>query len=116
MSKMIPFGGELIRINPSNNHVEFSHNKGVSWMTRCSSSGYGVFKDLLEYDGALYACTGKGVYYSTNKGVSWVCKSSSDAAKSLEFIQDGGREMLGGTEDGRVYSSTNKGVSWIRRK
>ncbi len=116
MPKMIPFGGELIRINPSNNHVEFSHNKGVSWMTRCSSSGYGVFKDLLEYDGALYACTSKGVYCSSNKGVSWICKSSSDVAKSLEFIQDGGREMLGGTEDGRVYFSTNKGVSWIRRK
>jgi hypothetical protein len=116
MPKMIPFGGELIRINPSNNHVEFSHNKGVSWIARCSSSGYGVFKDLLEYDGALYACTSKGVYCSSNKGVSWICKCCSDTAKSLEFIQDGGREMLGGTADGHVYFSTNKGVSWIRRK
>ena len=96
MPKMISSGGELIRINPSNNHVEFSRNRGVSWMTRCSSSGYGVFKDLLEYDGALYACT--------------------SAAKSLEFIQDGGRELLGGTADGHVYFSTNKGVSWLRRK
>ena len=116
MPKMISSGGELIRINPSNNHVEFSRNRGVSWMTRCSSSGYGVFKDLLEYDGALYSCTDKGVYYSTNRGVSWLCRSSSSAAKSLEFIQDGGRELLGGTADGHVYFSTNKGVSWLRRK
>ena len=31
---MISFGGELIRINPSNNSIEFSHNRGVSWIRR----------------------------------------------------------------------------------
>ena len=115
MPKLIAFGGELIRINPSNNHIEFSHNRGVSWLTRSSSSSQGKFKDLIEYDGELYACTENGVYRSPNKGVSWLCKSSTDAAKSLVTIQDAGRELIGTSDDGHVYFSTNKGVTWLRR-
>ena len=31
-------------------------------------------------------------------------------------IQDGGRELLGSSDDGHLYYSTNKGISWIRRR
>lgn len=115
MSKMITHEGTLIRINPSNNHIEYSPNRGVSWLTRYTGSSCGVFRDLLEFDGQIYACTDKGVYYSPNKGTSWLCKSSSMAARSFETLQDGTREILASTSDGHLYYSTNKGVSWLRR-
>ena len=116
MPKMITSGGKLIRINPANNHIEFSPNNGVSWLTRSAGTNQGTFKDLIAYDGALYACTDRGVYYSPNEGVSWLCKSSSLVAKSLTSLQDNGRELLGMSEDGHLYFSPNKGVSWLRRK
>lgn len=34
----------------------------------------------------------------------------------LAYIQDGGREVLGSSDDGHLYYSTNKGASWIRRR
>ena len=116
MPKMISSGGKLIRINPTNNHIEFSPNNGVSWVTRSSSTNQGIFKDLVVYDGTLYACTDKGVYFSPNEGVSWLCKSSSLVAKTFSTLQDNGRELLGMSEDGHLYFSPNKGVSWLRRK
>ena len=34
MSLMITYGGELIRYNPSNSHIEYSNNQGRSWYKR----------------------------------------------------------------------------------
>ena len=76
MPQLITYGNELIRINPSNNKIE----------------------------------------YSTNRGSSWICRSSGSVAKTLIAVQDGGRELLGSSNDGHLYYSTNKGSSWIRRR
>ena len=116
MPQMVSYGDELIRINYSNNHIEFSHNNGRTWMRRSSNVTQGTFRDLLVYEGSLFACTDKGVFESTNDGVSWQRKSSSDASKSLETLQDGGDELLGISEDGTLYFSHNSGVTWIKRR
>ena len=115
MPSLITFGAELIRINFSKNRIEYSTSRGISWVSRYSGSSCGVFKDLVEYEGVLYACTDKGVYYSTSKGISWVCRSSTSAAKTFVSIQNGGRELLATTADGHLYYSTSKGISWVRR-
>ena len=116
MPQMITYGNELIRINLSNNKIEYSTNRGSSWITRYSGSNCGQFRDLLDYGNEIIACTDKGLYYSTNTGSSWICRSSGSIAKTLVAIQDGGRELLGSSNDGHLYYSTNKGSSWIRRR
>lgn len=116
MPSLINYGTELIRINFSNNRIEYSTNRGASWISRYSGSSSGQFYDLLQYGNEILACTDKGLYYSTNKGASWSCRCSGSIAKTLVSIQDGGRELLGSSDDGHIYYSTNKGASWIRRK
>ena len=34
MGLMVSFGNELIRFNPSNNHIEYTTSKGSSWFRR----------------------------------------------------------------------------------
>ena len=72
MPQLITYGNELIRINPANNRIEYSTNRGISWMGRFSGSSCGTFRDLLPYNGKIIAITDKGVYYSTNEGISWM--------------------------------------------
>ena len=114
MGLMISYGNELIRFNPSNNRIEYSTNRGVSWLTRCSSSSLGNVKCIIVYGNELILCSDKGVMYSTNKGVSWLRRNSS----YTDFIdlQDAGREILATTYDGHIYYSTNRGVSWLKRR
>ena len=69
MPQLITNGNELIRINPANNHIEYSTNRGITWMSRYSGSTCGVFRDLLPYNGKMIALTDMGVYYSSNKGI-----------------------------------------------
>ena len=79
MPQMVNLGRELVRINMQKNCVEYSQNRGRSWVVRCSSSSYGEFRDLLEYGSELLACTSKGLYVSTNEGRSFAprCTNSS---------------------------------------
>ena len=86
MPTLINYGSELIRINPSNNRIEYSTNRGASWITRYSGSNSGLFRDLLQYGNEILACTDKGLYYSTNKGASWICRRQGP----LLFDQQGG--------------------------
>lgn len=116
MPQLITYGNELIRINPSNNRIEFSSNRGVSWISRYNGSSCGTFRDLLQYNGKIIAATDKGIYFSSNKGVSWISRCTGATAKSFISIQDGGREILAQSADGHLYFSTNEGVSWIRRR
>ena len=62
MPQIVNLGRELLRINVQKNSVECSQNGGRSWVTRCSNSSYGTFRDLLVYGNELLACTSKGVY------------------------------------------------------
>ena len=50
MPQLVTLGSELIRINPSNGHIEYSTSGGRTWMTRYSGSGYGRFLDLLPFE------------------------------------------------------------------
>lgn len=47
MPQLITYGNELIRINPANNRIEYSTNRGVSWISRYSGKSYGTFRDLV---------------------------------------------------------------------
>jgi hypothetical protein len=72
MSQMINTGGELIRINPNNNHkIEYSTTSGRSWHTRYSGSSSGDFHDLTDNGKEILANTSKGLFYSTTNGRSW---------------------------------------------
>jgi len=116
MPQLITYGSELIRINPSYNRIEYSTNRGASWVSRYSGNSCGSFRDLLPYNGKIIAITDKGVYCSSNKGASWISRYTGSTAKSFVAIQDAGREILAQTSDGHLYFSTNEGASWIRRR
>ncbi len=116
MPQLITYGNELIRINPANNRIEYSTNRGMSWSSRFNGSSCGIFRDLVPYGGKIIAITDKGVYYSMNKGLSWSSKNTSSVAKTFIAIQDAGRELLAQTSDGHLYYSTNEGLSWSRRR
>lgn len=114
MPQIVNNGSELIRINPANNHVEYSNNSGRSWYFRYSGSSCGTFRDLLLYGGELIAATSKGIYYSNNKGASWYLRSSAGGCGEFLSLADGGRELLATTTKG-LYYSNNKGASWYKR-
>ena len=43
MPTMINYGGEMIRISPKDNKkIEYSKNKGLTWILRCTNSSVGV--------------------------------------------------------------------------
>ena len=102
MPQLVTLGSELIRINPSNGHIEYSTSGGRTWMTRYSGSGYGRFLDLLPF--------------SSSAGRSWLTKNASSVARSLVALQDGGKEVIGMTADGHIYASSSEGATWLRRK
>lgn len=114
MPQLISFGSEMIRINPANNRIEYSTNRGFSWCTRYSGISVGTFVDLLPYGNEIIAATSKGIYYSTNKGSSWCGRYLGNSSGSFLSLMDGGREILAQTSKG-LYYSTNKGSSWCRR-
>ena len=116
MPQLVTLGSELIRINPSNGHIEYSTSGGRTWMTRYSGSGYGRFLDLLPFSGKLLALTEKGVFCSSSVGRSWLTKNASSIARSLVALQDGGKEVIGMTADGHIYASSSEGAIWLRRK
>ncbi|MBR0299831.1 MAG: hypothetical protein IJQ93_05900 [Bacteroidales bacterium] len=55
MPQLITYGDELIRINPANNRIEYSTNRGISWITRYSGSSWVTFRDLVPYNGKMLA-------------------------------------------------------------
>ena len=114
MPKMITLGSQLIRINPAKNTIEYSTNGGRFWVSRCTSSSYGTFVDLLPFGNELIAITSKGVYASTNKGSFWVSRCTSSSYGEFLSLTDGGKEILAQTSKG-LYYSTNGGRFWVRR-
>lgn len=112
---MISNGNELIRVSPKNNsYLEYSKNGGSSWSSRCTSSSYGVFIDLLQYGSELLAVTSKGIYYSKNGGTSWSSRYTSSSCGTFMSLQDGGGQLLAQTTKG-LYYSKNGGSSWSKK-
>ena len=114
MPQIVNLGRELLRINVQKNSVECSQNGGRSWVTRCSNASYGTFRDLLEYDGELLACTSKGLYVSTNGGRSFAQRCTNSSYGEFLNLQDSGSELLANATKG-LYYSRNGGRSWVRR-
>ena len=114
MPQIVNLGRELLRINVQKNSVECSQNGGRSWVTRCSNASYGTFRDLLEYDGELLACTSKGLYVSTNGGRSFAQRCANSSYGEFLNLQDSGSGLLANTTKG-LYYSRNGGRSWVRR-
>lgn len=114
MSLMLSYGGEMIRYNPSNFHIEYSNNQGRSWYARYTGSNIGAVKSITSCGKELLLCSDKGVFYSNNSGRSWYLRNST--YKNFVDISDVGNEVLASTDDGHVYYSNNQGCSWYRRK
>ena len=107
-------GGELIRINPSNNSIESSGNGGRSWIPRCTNTSYGIFRDLLLVGREILAATSRGLYVSTNSGRSFSPRCVNTSYGDFLNLQDEGNTLLANTTKG-LYYSTNGGRSWVRR-
>lgn len=115
MAQMINYGSEMLRIDPTNdNRIQYSTNDGRSWNTRCSSSSYGDFKDLVVYGSDIFAIMSKGVYCSTNEGRTWNVRCTSTSYGQFESLMVSGRELIAQTTKG-TYVSTNEGRTWSRR-
>lgn len=114
MSLMISYGGEMIRYNPSNSHIEYSNNQGRSWYVRYSGSNIGNVKCLTACGNELLLCSDKGVFYSNNSGRAWYIRNSS--CKNFIDITENGKELLASTDDGHLYYSNNQGRAWYRRR
>ncbi len=74
MSQMIEHKGLLFRIDPkASNRLQYSKNKGVSWMLKMvAPSSMGEFVELLDGGDEILATTTKGLYYSKNTGSSFM--------------------------------------------
>lgn len=115
MPQLINIGKELLRINTTKNTIEHSQNGGRSWVTRCSSTSYGTFIDLLQVGREILACASKGLYASQNDGRSFSprCTNTSSYGDFLSLMQNG-NELLANTSKG-LYYSRNEGRSWVKR-
>ena len=112
MPRMITYGGEMIRIG-ERNRIEYAKNGSSSWSSRCSSSSYGEFRDLLPYGSELLAITSKGIYYSKDAGSFWQYRcNNSSYGEFLSFVE--GKELLATTSKG-LYYSKNSGSTWSKR-
>ena len=114
MATMVSLRNELIRINFENNRIEYSHNDGRTWVTRCSTSSQGLFRCLLEFYGDLYAITSKGIYCSKNGGSTWSSRCTSSMYGEFEDLMNGGDAILARTSKG-LYASKNECRTWSRR-
>lgn len=111
---MINLGDELIRINFSNNKIEYSKDKGRNWSSRYLNRSAGTFIDLLEYKDEILACTSKGIYVSKDNGRNWSSRYLNRSAGTFSSLQDNGNEILATTSKG-LYFSKDKGRNWSKR-
>ena len=113
MPQLIECGTELIRINSSNNSIEYSRD-GRNWVRRCTSKAYGTFLDLCLFGSMIYAVTTKGVYFSKDKGLNFTCKCNSTAYGNFQTIMVRGTELYAQTSKG-LYASKDEGRNWVRK-
>ena len=90
MPTMINYGGEMIRISPKDNKkIEYSKNKGLTWILRCTNSSVGGFIDLVDGGDEILATTQKGLYYENGK---YIETEPMEIHKTLNYPNVGPRE------------------------
>lgn len=114
MGLMVSYGGELVRYNPANGHIEYSSSQGRAWLMRNSGSSLGKVKCIIVYGNELILCSDKGIFYSSSAGRAWLLRCPS--YKNFIDLQDCGKELIASTDDGHIYYSTSAGRAWLRRR
>lgn len=113
MAQMVEFGREMIRINPSNNTIEYSRD-GRNWTRRYSSQYYGTFYDLCVVGSDIYAASAKGVIYSRDGGLNWSTKCTSTSYGTFQTLILRGTELWAQTTKG-TYVSKDGGRNWMKK-
>ncbi len=113
MAQMIQYGREMLRINPSNNTIEYTRD-GRNWTRRYSSQYYGTFFDLCLVGSDIYAATQKGVIYSHDGGTNWTTKCTSSAYGTFQSLMLRGTEIWATTTKG-TFASKDGGRNWTRK-
>lgn len=118
MPQIVNNGSRLIRINTAKNTLEYSQNRGFTWVTlnnNENSFNCGTFIDLIYNGTELLACTSRGLYASKNDGLVFVLRcANAPAHGDFLAINIDGRDLLATTTKG-LYYSRNGGISWIKR-
>lgn len=89
----------------------------AQWTLMSSAPNF-YYRDIVNYNGELYASTGgAGVYKSTDNGSSWQPVNngliSQQAKDAYQLIKVSGVLYLA-TTDG-IYESTNDGMGWVKK-
>ena len=113
MALVINYGDELVRFNPSNKHIEYSNNEGVSWYWRYTLD-MGNARCLVDCGKGLLLCSEKGIFFSDCSGRSWNRRNS--IYTNFTDMMKTGSEIVAFTNDGHVYYSKDYGCSWNKRK
>ena len=73
MQQLVTLGSELIRINPSNGHIEYSTSGGRSWLTKNASSIARSLVALQDGGKEVIGMTADGhIYASSSEGATWL--------------------------------------------
>ena len=113
MTQLLQCGAEMLRINPSNNAVEYSRD-GRNWTRRYSSRYYGTFYDLCLVGSDVYAATQKGVIFSRDGGRNWTGKYTGSSCGTFQTLMLRGIEIWAQTTKG-TYVSKDGGRNWMKR-
>ncbi len=113
MPQLIEYGREMLRINSSNNTIEYSRD-GRNWTRRHASQYYGTFFDLCLVGSDIYAATSKGVIYSHNGGINWTIKCNSTYYGTFQSLMLHGTELWAQTSKG-LYVSKDGGRNWMQK-
>lgn len=105
MSQLISVGRQFYRINPTKNSIEVS-NDGRYWSSKCTSSAYGIFKDLCLFGREIYAVTTNGVYSSQDNGRTWQWRRDGLSGVECQALMVSGSELYVQTSRG-FYVSKN---------
>ena len=113
MAQLLQYGAEMLRINPSNNAIEYSRD-GRNWTRRFSSQCYGTFFDLCLVGPDVYAATQKGVFFSHDGGRNWTGKYIGPSYGTFQTLMLRGTELWAQTTKG-TYVSKDGGRNWMKR-
>lgn len=114
MPQMINYGNELIRINSSENRIEYSRDSARSWFTGYRGSSYGIFYDLLPFGNEILACTSRGLCYSRDSGRSWFTRYTGSSYGTFNSLSTDGNKLFVNTSKG-LYFSPDSGRSLFKR-